>query len=293
MRKRRNKASNFRQGLQVVTLCISTSMVLILLGIVVLTAFTGRNLSAYVKENLTVTMELTPETSEQEAQRLCRMVEELPYVQGTDYVSKEQALKEGTKELGTDPSEFAGENPFTAEIDLRLQPNYANNDSIKWIVSTLKTYQGVRDIDYRQDLIDSVNKNLSKISIVLLILAAILTIESFSLINNTIRLSVYSRRFSIHTMKLVGASYNFIRAPFLRSAIGQGLLSVLIAIIVLGIGVYALYCYEPDMTVVLNTQVMIITAAAVLLFGILITLFCSWLSVNKFLKMKAADLYKI
>ena len=286
MRKRRNKASNFRQGLQVVTLCISTSMVLILLGIVVLTAFTGRNLSAYVKENLTVTMELTPETSEQEAQRLCRMVEELPYVQGTDYVSKEQALKEGTKELGTDPSEFAGENPFTAEIDLRLQPNYANNDSIK-------TYQGVRDIDYRQDLIDSVNKNLSKISIVLLILAAILTIESFSLINNTIRLSVYSRRFSIHTMKLVGASYNFIRAPFLRSAIGQGLLSALIAIIVLGIGVYALYCYEPDMTVVLNTQVMIITAAAVLLFGILITLFCSWLSVNKFLKMKAADLYKI
>ena len=94
-------------------------------------------------------------------------------------------------------------------------------------------------------------------------------------------------------MKLVGASYNFIRAPFLRSAIGQGLLSALIAIIVLGIGVYALYCYEPDMTVVLNTQVMIITAAAVLLFGILITLFCSWLSVNKFLKMKAADLYKI
>ena len=188
---------------------------------------------------------------------------------------------------------FGKKNPFTAEIDLRLQPNYANNDSIKWIVSTLKTYQGVRDIDYRQDLIDSVNKNLSKISIVLLILAAILTIESFSLINNTIRLSVYSRRFSIHTMKLVGASYNFIRAPFLRSAIGQGLLSALIAIIVLGIGVYALYCYEPDMTVVLNTQVMIITAAAVLLFGILITLFCSWLSVNKFLKMKAADLYKI
>ena len=293
MRKRRNKASNFRQGLQVVTLCISTSMVLILLGIVVLTAFTGRNLSAYVKENLPVTTESPPETSEQESQHLCRMLEELPYVQGTDYVSKEQALKEGTKELGTDPSEFAGENPFTAEIDLRLQPNYANNDSIKWIVSTLKTYQGVRDIDYRQDLIDSVNKNLSKISIVLLVLAAILTIESFSLINNTIRLSVYSRRFSIHTMKLVGASYNFIRAPFLRSAIGQGLLSALIAIIVLGIGVYALYCYEPDMTVVLNTQVMIITAAAVLLFGILITLFCSWLSVNKFLKMKAADLYKI
>ena len=290
---KRRKSNQVRHGLQGVTLCISTALVLILLGMVVFSVLTARNLSAYVKENLTVTLMLAEDMTGPEAKVLCNNLKKRPYINHLTYISKEQALKEGTKELGTDPSEFAGENPFTAEIDLRLQPNYANNDSIKWIVSTLKTYQGVRDIDYRQDLIDSVNKNLSKISIVLLVLAAILTIESFSLINNTIRLSVYSRRFSIHTMKLVGASYNFIRAPFLRSAIGQGLLSALIAIIVLGIGVYALYCYEPDMTVVLNTQVMIITAAAVLLFGILITLFCSWLSVNKFLKMKAADLYKI
>lgn len=293
MVKKRNKASSRRQGLQLITLCISTAMVLILLGMVVLSVFTGRNLSSYVKENLTVTMVLTAETSDPAAQRLRQQVEALPYIQGTSYVSKEQALKEGTKELGADPSEFAGGNPFTAEIELRLLPEYANNDSIAWIAPMLKTYKGVQEIDYKKDLMDSVNKMLGKISLVLLVLAVLLTIVSFALINNTIRLSVYARRFSIHTMKLVGAGYGFIRAPFLKSAVGLGLLSAFIAIFVLGTGLYALYQIEPDMTLVLDAQVMGVTALAVVLFGVLITLLCSWLSVNKFLRMKAADLYKI
>lgn len=292
MTKKRKKARS-RHGLQVVTLCISTAMVLILLGMVVLTVFTGRNLSSYVKENLTVTMILSPETSGQEAQALCKRVRKLRYINGLNYVSSEQALKEGTRELGADPREFAGENPFTSSIELRLQADYANNDSIKWISQELKRYHGVSEIDYRQDLIESVNDTLGKIGLVLLVLAVLLTIVSFSLINNTIRLSIYSRRFSIHTMKLVGASWNFIRMPFIRGAVGQGLLSAFIAIAVLGGGIYGLYCYEPDMMVIIDQEVLAITAGAVLLFGILITTFCAWISVNKFLRMKAGNLYKI
>ena len=142
-------------------------------------------------------------------------------------------------------------------------------------------------------MIDSVNNTLRKIGLVLLVLAALLTIVSFSLINNTIRLSIYSRRFSIHTMKLVGASWGFIRFPFIKGAIGQGLLSAFIALMVLGSGMYGLYCYEPDMTIVIDWQVLAITSASVLLSGVLITTFCAWLSVNKFLRMKAGDLYKI
>ncbi len=292
MAKRRNKASKHR-SLQVVTLCISTAMVLILIGMVVLTVFTSRNLSSYVKENLTITMILQPDMSNEECASLCTRLDGLRYINGMDFISKEEALKEGTRELGANPAEFAGENPFTAEIELQLKANYANNDSIKWITKELKTYKGVSDITYRQDLVESVNRTLGKIGLVLLVIAALLTVVSFSLINNTIRLSVYARRFTIHTMKLVGASWNFIRMPFLRRAIAEGFISALIAISVLGVGMYFLYSYDPEVRVILTWEVIIITSAVMLTFGILITFFCAWLSVNKFLKMKAGDLYKI
>ncbi len=293
MNKKRKKAGKRRHGLQVATLCISTAMVLILLGMVVLTVFTGVNLSSYVKENLTVTMVLSPDMSDQEAQRLSQLVEQQPYITKTNFISKEDALKEGTKELGADPSEFAGENPFTAEIEIQLKANYANNDSIKNIAAQLKTYDGVTDIDYKQDLIATVNNTLGKIGLILIILAALLTIVSFSLINNSVRLSVYSRRFSIHTMKLVGASWGFIRRPFLKRSVALGLLSAFIALVVLGIGMYALTKYEPDITTIIDWKVMVITACIVVVFGVFITLICTFLSVNKFLNMKAGDLYKI
>lgn len=293
MNKKRKKAGKRRHGLQVATLCISTAMVLILLGMVVLTVFTGVNLSSYVKENLTVTMVLSPDMSDQEAQRLSQLVEQQPYITKTNFISKEDALKEGTKELGADPSEFAGENPFTAEIEIQLKANYANNDSIKNIAAQLKTYDGVTDIDYKQDLIATVNNTLGKIGLILIILAALLTIVSFSLINNSVRLSVYSRRFSIHTMKLVGASWGFIRRPFLKRSVALGLLSAFIALVVLGIGMYTLTKYEPDITTIIDWKVMVITGCIVVVFGVVITLICTFLSVNKFLNMKAGDLYKI
>jgi cell division transport system permease protein len=140
---------------------------------------------------------------------------------------------------------------------------------------------------------DSVNRNLTKVNLVLLALAVLLTFVSFSLINNTVRLSVYSRRFIIHTMKLVGASWGFIRKPFMKQALLVGVIAALIAIAVLGGCMYALYYYEPNIISIITWRELTITAVAVLLFGIIITAACSYISVNKFLRMSAGELYKI
>ena len=151
----------------------------------------------------------------------------------------------------------------------------------------------VTDVAYQEDLMDSVNNNLRKFSVVLLALAVLLTCVSFSLINSTVKLSVYSRRFLIHTMKLVGASWGFIRRPFLRNAIGIGLLAAVLACGVLGGGAYLLYTYEPSIVAVVTWRELVITGGAVFVFGIVITTLCSCISVNKFLRMSAGDLYKI
>ena len=290
---KKRKSTGIRHGLQGITLCISTALVLILLGMVVFSVLSARNLSSYVKENLTVTMMLGEDITDPEARKLCNDLRKNSYISHITYISKEQALKEQTEAMGTDPSEFIGMNPFVPSIELQLKAQYANTDSLKWIASGLKSDKRVTDITYPQDLMDSVNNNLNKINLVLLILAVLLTCVSFSLINNTVRLGMYARRFTIHTMKLVGASWGFIRRPFLGNAVGIGLLAALLADGVLAAGVYALYTYEPGVLTVITWQVMTITGGAVFLFGVLITLLCAYVSVNKFLRMKAGDLYKI
>lgn len=292
MRKKNKKTRN-RHGLQAVTLCISTAMVLILLGLVVFSVLTARNLSAYVKQNIVVTMVLQDDMTSGEARQFCTRLKARPYICSLQYISKEQALREGIQALGTDPREFAETNPFLSSVEITLKSDYANSDSLAYISKELKAYPKVSEVKYQKDLIDSVNENVAKISIVLLALAVLLTIVSFALINNTVRLSIYARRFSIHTMKLVGASWGFIRAPFVRHYVALGLLAAVIACCALGGAVYALFMYEPDVLQLITWQVLAITAATVVFFGIVITAICSTISVNKFLRMKAGDLYKI
>ena len=298
MKKRKKKAvstgfqTGSRRGVQWVTLCASTAMVLVLLGIIVFSVQTSRNLSAWVKENLTVTVMLGDDVSVNEAKRLCRDLYHRPYARNIDYVSKEQALKEQTQAMGSDPSEFLGANPFVATLELQLKSDYANSDSLRWIVYELQKNPKVTDVAFQEDLMDNVNKNLGRMNMVLLCLAILLTFVSFSLINNTVRLSVYSRRFLIHTMKLVGASWAFIRGPFIRQAVVVGIVAAVLAIVVLGGGVYALYTFEPNILNIITWRELAITAVAVLLFGLIITLLCTWISVNRFLKMTAGELYK-
>lgn len=293
MAKKRRRHGRRQGSLQIITLCISTSLVLILLGMVTFTVLTARNLSSYVKENLTVTLMLSEKMTVAESQRLRTSLNNKKYISRTLYISPQQALKEHVKAMGSDPTDFLGGNPFVGSIEMQLKAEYANNDSLKWITRELRANSNIEDITYQKDFMDQVNANLRKTSIVLLVLAALLTFISFSLINNTIRLSVFSRRFSIHTMKLVGASWSFIRWPFIKRAIAEGLVAAIVADGVLAAGIYALYNLEPEILVVVDWRVMTITGVAVLLFGLIITTFCSYLSVNRFLRMSAGDLYKI
>ncbi len=240
-----------------------------------------------------MTIILKDSVSVNDAHLMCRDLYHRPYSRNIDYISKEQAQREQVKELGSDPSEFLGFNPFPATLEVQLKSDYANRDSLKWIVKEVKKDDRVSDISYMEDLMDKVNRNLSRVSIVLLVLAVLLTFVSFSLISNTVRLSVYARRFVIHTMKLVGASWGFIRRPFLKQAVWIGVIAAILAIVVLGVCVYGLFLTQPGIEDVVTWQVLTITAGAVLLFGIFITMLCAWLAVNKFLKMTAGELYKI
>ncbi len=279
--------------MQAVTLCISTTMVLILLGLVVFFVLSARNLSAHMKENLTVTVMLKDSVTVNDAKLFCRALYHRPFSRNIDYISQEEAQREQVKELGSDPTEFLGFNPFPATLEIQLKADYANRDSLKWITREIKKDARVSDIAYMEDLMDRVNVNLSRVSIILLVLAVLLTFVSFSLISNTVRLSVYARRFVIHTMKLVGASWGFIRRPFLKQAVGVGIIAAILANGVLGAGVYGLYLTQPGVSDIVTWEVLAITAASILLFGIVITALCAWLAVNKFLRMKAGELYKI
>ena len=291
--KRRKEKAGRRQGVQLVTLCISTSMVLVLLGLVVFSVLTSRNLSQWVKENLTVTVVLNDEVSVADAKQFAQDLSHRLFSKNIDYISREQALKEQTEAMGSDPSEFLGMNPFPATLELQLHSDYANADSLTWISDELRKNPKVTDVAYQVDLMDSVNRNLAKLNILLLVLAVLLTFISFSLINNTVRLSVYSRRYLIHTMKLVGASWGFIRRPFMKQGLVVGIIAALMAIAVLGGAIYALYYYEPGILTIITWRELVITALAVLVFGLVITLTCSYISVNRFLRMPAGELYKI
>lgn len=292
MSKRQARARD-RHGLQAVTLCISTALVLILLGLVVFSVFTARGLSDYVRQNFVVTLSLEDDMTSPEAQAFCKRLEKQPYIHSLRYISKEEALSEGTKTLGADPREFVDTNPFLSSVELTLKSDYATSDSLATISKALKALPKVSSVSYQKDLIDSVNRNIARMSIVMLALAVLLSIISFALINNTVRLGIYARRFNIHTMKLVGASWGFIRWPYVRSAMLVGLLASLIACACLGGGFYALCLHEPEVLSLLTWQVAAITAGTVVVFGIAITSLCAAISVGKFLRMKAGELYKI
>lgn len=290
---RKRKSIRKRSNLQNLTLCISTAMVLILLGLVVLSVLTAHNLKDFVRENLVVTMILEDEMTQPESQQLVQSLKKKAYINSLEFISKDQALKENTEAMGTDPSEFDGMNPFMASIEFHLHSDYANSDSLAWIQKELEKYPKISNITYQKDLIDTVNRNIERLSIILLVLAALLSFVSFSLISNTVRLGVYARRFNIHTMKLVGASYSFIRRPFLNQSFVIGVIASIIADAVIGGCLYALYLSQPDMLSIITPQVIAITGVSVLLFGLVITGICTYISVNKFLKMKAGELYKI
>lgn len=279
--------------MQFVTSCISTTLVLLLLGLVVFFVLAARNLSVYVKENINFSIVISDDMKERDILRLQKSLNNEPFVKSTEYISKKQALEEQTEAMGTDPQEFLGYNPFSASIEVKLKSDYANADSIAKIEKQIRRNTDIQDVLYQKDLVDAVNDNIRKISLLLLGLAVILALISFALINNTIRLAVYSKRFLIHTMKLVGASWGFIRRPFLRRNFWIGVLSAALADGLLWATATWLVEREPELVKVITPEVMLLVSVAVLAFGVLITWLCAFFSVNKYLRMKAGALYRI
>lgn len=287
------KRPNSFFNMQFITSSISTMLVLLLLGMVVFFVLSANNLSTYVRENIGLTVLVSDDMKQPEALKFQRELNEKSYVKESQYISKEQALKEQTEAMGTDPAEFLGYNPFTASIEIKLNAVYANSDSIAWIENEILENKKVMEVSYPQDLLDSVNRNLQKISLFLLGLAALLTLISFALINNTIRLAIYAKRFLIHTMKLVGASWSFIRKPFLIRNLWIGVLAAVMADAVLMTMAYMLVKYEPQLVEIITAQTMLVVMLSVLAFGVLITWMCAYISINKYLRMKASTLYYI
>jgi len=279
--------------IQFVTACISTSLVLLLLGSVVMVVLTAGRLSDHVRENLELSLLLADDAKTEEVNRIVRHVEAQRYTKELRYISKEEILAEQTASMGLDPTEFLGYNPYTASIEVKLKAEYANTDSIIPIKNRLMRYTQIREISYPSELMDNVNENIRKISALLLALALVLSLISFALINNTIKLTIYSQRFLLHTMKLVGASWAFIRRPFLMRNLGIGIASGILANALIGGGIYLLLAHEPQLAHLFTVQILGIVGGAVMLFGILITLLCAYVSINRFLRMKAGDLYYI
>lgn len=279
--------------MQFITASISTMLVLLLLGMVVFFVLAAGNLSVYVRENISFSIVIADDVKEPEILKFQKQLNSEPYVKQSTYISKKQALQEQTEAMGTDPAEFLGYNPFDASIEVKLNAGYINTDSLQWIQERLLDNKSVVEVNYPQDLIDSVNRNLQKTSVFLLGLAALLTLISFALINNTIRLTIYSKRFLIHTMKLVGASWGFIRRPFLVRNIWVGVLAAALADALLIGMAYFLVRYEPDLIAIITPAIMAVVMGAVFVFGVAITSICALVSINRFLRMKVSELYSL
>ncbi|MEG2150845.1 MAG: permease-like cell division protein FtsX [Bacteroidaceae bacterium] len=291
-KNKNNSVSYF--DMQFVTSSISTMMVLLLLGLVVFFVLSANNLSVYVRENINFSILISDDMRESSILQLQKELNAKPFVKESTYISKQQALKEQTEAMGTDPEEFLGYNPFTASIEVKLNSEYANSDSIAKIEKQIKKKNSnIQDVLYQKDLIDAVNENIRNISLVLLCLAMVLTFISFALINNTILLAIYSKRFLIHTMKLVGASWGFIRRPFLVRNIWIGIIAAMVADGILMGTAYTLVSYTPELIEIITPEVMAVVSMAVLLFGVVITFLCAFFSINKYLRMKASSLYYI
>ena len=275
------------------TSCVSTTLVLLLLGMVVLFGLSAHELSRTVRENFTVTLLLDDDLDLDETRAFQARIDAMPYACSTTLITAEEALKEETERMGTDPTEFlGGQNPYTASIEMNIVADYACTDSLLWIQKELRDMWQVSDVVYQQDIIENLNRTLQRATLVLAILAVLLIFISVVLVNNTVRLSVYARRHSIHTMRLVGASWAFIQRPFLSRSLGIGITAAVLAIAMLLGGV--LWARKQDFFIqeLISTPIIIWMVITVLTSALLLSVVCTWLSVNHFLNMRENELYK-
>jgi cell division transport system permease protein len=291
MANKEHKITQRRLRSSFVTSVVSIALVLFLLGILGLLVLNAKRLSDYVKENIGFSIILKEDVKEVEIIRLQKNLDASQYVKSTEYITKKEAAKELKKELGEDFVEFLGYNPLLASIDVHLQADYANPDSIKLIKKDLQEYEQIKEVFYQKSLVQLVNQNIRKISIIILIFSAFLFLIAIALINNTIRLSIYSKRFIINTMQLVGATKGFIRRPFIYRGMLQGIIAAIIAMGLLTGSVYFMQKEFDEIITLQDVEILGILYTGVLIVGVFISWISTLFAVNRYLKIKVDKLY--
>ncbi len=274
------------------TACISTAMVLVLVGMVVFFMAVADNLSRSVRENFTVQVLLDDKTPEIKTKQMLGELEIMKFTKSVTFISKEQATREQAEALNADPTEFLGYSPIPASFEVTLKADYANSDSLEAYALPLKDNKYVIDVIYPQDLIDSVNSNIRLISLILLGAALLLGVVSVALIHSTISLSVYAKRFTIQSMKLVGAKWSFIRRPFMFQAFCIGFVAAAIADACLYAGMHSLLQWDEGLASLITTKVILLTLGTVSTAGIVLTMLCAYVSVNHNLRMTTAEAFR-
>lgn len=270
----------------------SIALVLLMLGLLGLILVHAKNLSNYVKENIVLNVIVDEGAKEADVLAFQKELNANAAIKQTQYVNKELAARNLTQDLGEDFVNFLGYNPLLSTVDIYLKADYANNKSIDALKAQIQKNTVVKEVVYQSSLIDMVNKNINTISLVILAFAIILLIIAVALINNTIRLAIYSQRFLIKSMQLVGATKNFIRKPFLLYAGLHGLIAALIAIIILMGALFFAQKEVPEIIILRNYTEFGIVLLGLIAVGLFITSISTWFAVSKYLRLKIYDLYR-
>jgi len=271
---------------------ISIALVLLMTGLLGLLLVHAKNLSDYVKENIVLNIIMKEGVNEGNVLAYQKQLESDNYVLRSEYISKELAAKNLSEELGEDFVGFLGHNPLLSSIDIYLKADYANTDSIQTFIKKVSGNEMVKEVVYQESLIDMVNKNIRTIGIVILAFTALLMVIAVALINNTIRLAIYSQRFLIKSMQMVGATRGFIRRPFIGYGILHGLLGALIAILLLLLTLHLGQREVPELVFLRNWFEFIAIFVIVALLGILISGLSTYFAVGKYLRLKSNELYR-
>lgn len=274
-----------------ITSLVNITLILILMGMLSFVVLNAHQLSNYVREQIGLTLVLNDDLKEVEIIRLEKTLSLSKYVKSTRYIDKETAAKELSEELGEDFTGFLGQNPLFSSIELKLYASYTSSDSLKILEQKFLNFPEVKEVYFEKNLATLINDNVKRISLLLLIVSGLLTFIFFGLINNTIRLLIYSQRFIINTMQMVGASKSYIRKPFLKRSLLLGGTGALLANVVLLSGIYTYKTELFDQFGINDMQIIPIVILAVFILGFVISLLSTWLVLNKFLRLKFDELF--
>ena len=272
---------------------MSIALVLFLLGVFALLMMHAQKLSNHLKENIGFEIVMNSNVKEANILKLQKELEAMPAVKSTEYITKEEAILRLSEDLGEDFLQWLGneENPLLPSIDVRFNAEYANNDSIAAIQTQLRKNPDIKEIYYQKSLVDVITKNVNHIGLALMVASLVLLIIAITLIRNTIRLSIYSKRFLVRSMQLVGATSSYIRRPFIKSGILQGFFGALLADVFLALLLYGLNKQLPELTLVQDYTIIIGIFVGIIILGILLGGLSTRLALRKYLHADVDRLY--